>query len=45
MLLNGIEDAPPLVVGARIVIGALVPQAGAAAFVDELVDLSGDVFG
>jgi len=43
VLLDGIENAPALEVGAGIVVGALVPQAGTATFVDEVVDLAGDV--
>ena len=43
MLLDGIEDAPPLEVGARIVIKTLVPQAGTATLVNEVVDFAGYV--
>jgi hypothetical protein len=43
MLLDGVEDPPPLEVGAGIVIKTLVPQAGAATLVNEVVDFAGDV--
>jgi hypothetical protein len=43
MLLDGVEDPPPLEVGAGIVVKTLVPQAGAATLVNEVVDFAGDV--
>jgi hypothetical protein len=45
MLLNRVQNTPPLRVGARVVVGALVPQTGAPALVDERVDLSGEIVG
>jgi hypothetical protein len=43
MFLDGVENAPPLEVGARIVVETLVPQAGASTLVNEIVDFAGDV--